>query len=1373
MDEVAFGRYRLIEMMGEGGMGAVYKAHDTVMRRDVAIKVLLPELVTKPGYAERFRREAYTAAKLTEPHIIPIHEAGEIDGQLYLVMPIIKGTDVQTLLGRDGPMAPERAVRVIEQLAAALDAAHEASLVHRDVKPSNALVTAQDFVYLIDFGIAHDTSATRLTRTGSTVGTWAYMAPERFGAGITDARADVYALACVLYECLTAQLPYSGDSVEEQVAGHLTKDPPKPSVFDPAIPRGFDEVIARGMAKDPEQRYQTAHQLAGAARQVLSAAPTPAHARPAPAPTMVDGPGELTLTGSRRAHALASPATKHSAELKQVTVLVANVVESMDLAAAVGVERFHEMMTGLVNRCAVVVQRYGGVVDKSTGEGIMAVFGAPAALEDHALRACLAALGIQQETNGLAGEVERQQGGDLRLRIGLNSGRVIAGGIGSGSLGLVGEQVGMAQRMESVAAPGGVMLSASSARLVENTAVLGGPELVQIDGAHAPMPVRALLGVASQPWGIGRFDTTLVGREWEMGIVAGMLDRVGAGHGCVVGVGGPAGIGKSRLVHETAEIARGRGVEVFSTFCESHTGDISFHVVARLLRAIAGISDLDGEAARVRVRGQVPDGVDPQDLVLLDDLLGVRDPDVELPQIDPAARRRRLTALINAMSLAATRARLYILEDAHWVDAVSESMLAEFLKVIPKTPSMALITYRPHYHGALAQVPGAQTVALDPLGDGDSAALVAELLGEDPSVGALAELITERTAGNPFFAEEMVRELAERGVLEGERGGYRCRTDVAEVSVPATVQAVIAARIDRLEPAAKQTLSAAAVIGSRFGPDLLASLGIDPALDALVEAELIDQVSFTPRAEYAFRHPLVQAVAYESQLKPDRAKLHRRLAAAIEAGNPGSVEENAAVIAENLEAAGDVQLAYGWHMRAGTWSTHRDLAAARLSWERAREIVDALPADNPERIVMRIAPRTLLCGTDWRVHADTSSARFEELRELCSLAGDKASLAMGMAGQVLTLWDHARVQEASALASELVTLVEAIADPELIVGLSFMPNLVGVETGEFTDVLRWSLRVIELADGDPTKGNFIMGSPLALAYATRAMGQAVLGHPPSEWLGALAVAVPMAHKTDPTTYCIVIDLLYGVGICGGALLADDNAVELVDEALQIAERSGDDFALANARFAVGLTLMHRDSPTDRERALTVLTQLRDMCLNEHFSLCELPIVEAYIGWEQSRRGDLDGAIPAMRAAVDDLFRNGQLSLSCMATRVFVETLLARGGESDLQEAQTAIERLAAAPLDDEVVMRKLWLLRLRALLAGARGDEKAHRDLVQRYDAMARSVGWLGHMAVADSWIVRAAAVGSSRILSASAKMSRKPVWNKVIRWSTAPKRRR
>ena len=331
----------------------------------------------------------------------------------------------------------------------------------------------------------------------------------------------------------------------------------------------------------------------------------------------------------------------------------------------------------------------------------------------------------------------------------------------------------------------------------------------------------------------------------------------------------------------------------------------------------------------------MPDA-DPQDLLLFDDLLGIADPDVPLPQIDPDARRRRLTAMINAASLARTEPALYVIEDAHWIDAVSESMLADFLTVIPQTPSMVLITSRPEYEGALTRVHGAQTIALAPLADSDTVALLGELLGSDPSVAELAAIIADRAAGNPFFAEEMVRELVQRGVLAGEHGGYVCDTNATEVTVPATVQAAIAARIDRLSTPARRTLTAASVIGARFGTELLAALGIDAVFDELLSAELIDQVRFTPSAEYAFRHALIRAVAYESQLKSDRAEWHRRLAAAIQESEPGSVEENAALIAEHLQAAGELHAAYGWHMRAAAWSTNRDIAAARVSWERAR-----------------------------------------------------------------------------------------------------------------------------------------------------------------------------------------------------------------------------------------------------------------------------------------------------------------------------------------------------------------------------------------------------------------------------------------------------
>jgi class 3 adenylate cyclase len=1023
------------------------------------------------------------------------------------------------------------------------------------------------------------------------------------------------------------------------------------------------------------------------------------------------------------------------AEYKQVTVLFADVVRSMDIAAAVDMERLRDIMTQLVERSAAVVQRYGGGSVEYTGDGVMAIFGAPVALEDHAFRACLAALAIQEEANRLAVEVQRRDGVVLRLRVGLNSGRVIAGEIGSGSLGYaaIGEHVGFAQRMESVAPPGGVMLSESTARLVEHIVMLAEPEWVRIKGRDEPVRARQLVAISARAGLVGRAEASLVGRRWEMAALDAMVDRTVGGRGGVVNVVGPPGIGKSRTARETAALAGGRGVEVFWAFCESHARDISFGVVARLLRAGTGVADLDGDAARTRVREQVPDA-DPEDLMLLDDLLGIADPDVALPQIDPDARRRRLTALINAASLARSEPALFIIEDAQWIDAVSESMLADFLTVIPQTPSMVLITSRPEYQGALTRVHGAQTIALAPLGNADTAALIGELLGSDPSVGELAAALAERAAGNPFFAEEMVRELAQRGVLAGERGGYVRQVDVAEVSVPATVQAAIEARIDRLTTSAKRTLTAASVIGARFGAELLAALGIDAVLDEPLGAELIDQVRFTPTAEYAFRHPLIRAVAYESQLKSDRAEVHRRVAAAIESGDPAAAEQNAALIAEHLEAAGELYAAYGWHMRAATWATHRDINAALPSWERAQRIADALPAEDPNRAAMRIAPRTMWCGIAWRVHENVAGDRFEELRELCAAAGDKASLAIGMAGLVTDYAFQDRVREASQLASEQMALIEAVGDPTLMVGLSFIPIYAKGETAEVSDVLRWSQRVIELADGDPSKGNFIFGSPLALAFTARGIARTFLGRP--GWQDDLRHALAMARSADPLSYATAVAWIYLGGIPYGVLRPDDRAVRESEAALQDAERCGDDFAVTQARGALGMALVHRPTAAERGRGHKLLVEIGEHILRTGAGLSVLLLVNVYSARERARGGERDEAIPLMRAAVDHVFREGRLLVwGIPATGVLVETLLDRGVEGDVAEAEAAIERVAAAPADEGLALRDIWLLRLRALLARAHGDAEAYKQLRDRYRDMAKTLDFEGHIAWAKAMV--------------------------------------
>ncbi|OBG14807.1 protein kinase [Mycolicibacterium celeriflavum] len=271
MDATPFGHYQLQQLIGRGGMGEVYRAYDTRTDRIVALKVLPPSMAADETFQQRFRRESQAAAGLNDPHVVPIHGFGEIDGRLYLDMRLIEGRNLGTVLTDTGkPIDASLAVKVVEQVATALDAAHSADLIHRDIKPSNILITEREFVYLIDFGLARTAGEKGLTTAGSTLGTMAYMAPERFEGKPVDATADIYALACVLYECLTGVRPYPADSLEQQIAGHMTKDVPKPSAVDPRL-AAFDEVIAKGMAKKPAKRYQTAGDLAEAARRALNA----------------------------------------------------------------------------------------------------------------------------------------------------------------------------------------------------------------------------------------------------------------------------------------------------------------------------------------------------------------------------------------------------------------------------------------------------------------------------------------------------------------------------------------------------------------------------------------------------------------------------------------------------------------------------------------------------------------------------------------------------------------------------------------------------------------------------------------------------------------------------------------------------------------------------------------------------------------------------------------------------------------------------------------------------------------------------------------------------------------------------------------------
>ena len=416
-------------------------------------------------------------------------------------------------------------------------------------------------------------------------------------------------------------------------------------------------------------------------------------------------------------------------------------------------------------------------------------------------------------------------------------------------------------------------------------------------------------------------------------------------------------------------------------------------------------------------------------------------------------------------------------------------------------------------------------------------------------------------------------------------------------------------------------------------------------------------------------------------------------------------------------------------MRAAAWSHRRDIAAADVSWERAARIADVLPADDPDQLAMRIAPRTLSCANGFRIHKPIAGKRFQELQDLCAAAGDKASVAIAMAGLLQEHAINGRLAEASRLASEHMVLIESIGDPTVTVGLALGPMAVKFLTGEIAQALRWSQMVIDLAEGDRTLGGYIVGSPLALAYAVRCSARWVLGR--AGWREDFNRAVAMARDADPISQAVVNTYTYNNAIAGGVIVADDAALRDIDEAVQSAQRAADDVALGFALYTKANALLHRDS-AQRERGLDSLRQVREMAVDGRFYALQVPAIDAHIAEEMIRRGDR-GAVPLLRASVDELCRGGMLGWWLWATGVLVEALVESGTDSDVAEAEAAVERLSTQPVLDGWAWRDLILLRLNALLARTHGDEVAYRDFADRYRALATSLGFEGHIAIAEA----------------------------------------
>jgi adenylate cyclase len=1013
------------------------------------------------------------------------------------------------------------------------------------------------------------------------------------------------------------------------------------------------------------------------------------------------------------------------AEYKQVTVLFADMVGSMKLATVLPTERLRDIMNELFNRASAVVQRYQGTVDKFTGDGLMALFGAPVALEDHAPRACISAMEIQSVAQKFADEVFRRDGVRLQLRVGLNSGQVIAGEIGSGPgrYTAVGHPVGMAQRMEAAAPAGGVLLSLSTARLVEDAAQLGPSEDVVIKGADTPVSARRLLAVESGPTIVGRNEGAMVGRDADLGRLHGILDT---GRSHMVGVVGAPGLGKSRLIGEFSAIAAHRGAQVVLARCEAHTTTVAFRALSRLLRAMFSVDGLSGVDARAHALAQCG-GIltsGSADAQILFEVIGIADPDAPPLQVSVDGRRRRLVEVMSQAVLARSTRILFVLEDAHWIDAPSDEVLADFAGAPKATSSMFVTTYRPEFRGALQQHAD-ETITLEPLTDAVAVQLVGQLVGNDPSLASLAERIAVAAVGNPFFIEEIVRDLADRGVISGSRGHYRLVGAVDEIGVPATVQAVLSARIDRLPAEAKAVVNAAAVIGTRFDVDTLHALLPDAASSALahlVSAELIDQTEFVPRQRYCFRHPLVRTVAYESQLSATRAQAHRRLASAIEARDPAAVDENAALIATHLEAAGEFADAYRWHIRAAEWLRPRDMRAARAQWVSARRIADQLPDDHDDVIAMRIAPRTMLISTAFFVGSDIDAdERYREFCDLTTQSGDQRSLAIAAAGRImsLTLNDN-RVPEAAALASELEDTLngldcEAVAEIDIIlISVAFARYA----TCEFNAALPVIDAILARSHDEPTIES-------AGAVALRGVIEICRGDY-QRGRRHLREGTEQASRLAPVSYAQI--LTYSGVTAALGLDQPDDLVDEMRDTLRRAESFGDISGIIAAQWAYGTVLLRAEHAA-RDEAIDVLERAHTSIQKHKVLTHALAIVGTDLAIDAAHRGGRDQAIDELRAMVAlHMSRGNQVFVGC-AGEALIELLIDRRSDDDLTEAHRIVDepqaRRSGIPAMD------LWWLKSCALLANAEGALDSYTALAQQYLELCEKLDARGRLAEA------------------------------------------
>jgi len=1066
---------------------------------------------------------------------------------------------------------------------------------------------------------------------------------------------------------------------------------------------------------------------------LAAACPACGTAAPSSARFCMDCGADLTVTTEG---SLTPASARAGGERKQITVLFADVAGSMDLQERLDAEVWAAIMGRFVSILAEGVRNFGGTVDTFTGDGIMALFGAPVAQEDHARRACHAAWHLTKTIGEYSEELQRDHGIDLQVRLGLNSGEVVVGRVGDGVTldpTALGHTVGLAQRMEAMAEPGRAYLTGNTARLVEGYFDLRRFGSRRVKGSASPVDVFALAGPGSARTSLevaaARGLSRFVGREREMAVLEAALADARHGEGRVVGVLAEPGVGKSRLCHEFAERCRAAGVEVVACHALSHAQSVPFITVLGMLRTTFRIADQDGpEEARRKITGEVLD-LAPDlmaSLPLLFDFLGVADPDYPAPVMDADARRRQLSGVFDRLRRARgdRAAFVIVVEDLHWLDPASESFLEDLLAGLPGSRILVVTTMRPEYRPPWAHRPYYAQLPLAPLARDSSEALVTALLGSDPSTDRIACLVGERTGGNPFFIEELVHTLVDDGTLEGERGAYRLEGRLDEIRIPATVTAVLTARVDRLGHLEKVVLQTAAVAGRRFSRRLLARLlGHEPlgtVLRTLAESELIYQTSSYPDEEYAFKHALVEEVAYRSQLTNDRTTLHGKLARALIELDVSKADEQAALIAHHFELAGAPLDAARWAARAATWAGFSHPVEAIRLWRHVRTLTEHLDLQGEAGELRFTAAITLLMlgiRMGATVEADDEMPYEEEGRILFADA-EMWARAAGQPAWMAALrstycafrqFSHSSAEGSETLGREAVCLADQTTDPTMrLASRATLGNALFL-AGRVHEAVALIKEGLEIFGAERDLGRGLITTSL---YAWYHMAYGYFGNwyiPHDDCLTWLDRALNIADEEGDPENRAWIQRTWAV-VAERADIEPDRAAIHAEEALRWGEQAGSVLSRIRNREGLAISHLQRQQWPD---ALRVTEEALGIQRDHRLDHAHVGYLLDIRSRAQLGAGDVAAARRSARQAIAAAARWGARHYEAGARISLARAILAdphqedvNTAEKQLEQASTIIHDLGLSALAPHIHLE-------RASLARLVGDDATTQDELQ------------------------------------------------------------